>query len=254
MSLTKIQQKKAANPGKYARKEYSISDFLLKSESRTISGIAATFGNIDWDRDRLHKGCFAKSIEQRGPESNAKSKILLLWQHDRNEPIGRITKLKEKSEGLYFEAVLDEGIPRAEQALKQLESGTLNNFSIGFQYEWDTMEYNPTDDCYEVFGVKLFEISPVSIPADEKTEYLGLKSIEDFEKAELELAEDINESLKQLNIDQQREISELFLRQKSLSRALSASEAKERIKHCTVEKSKESEPNIPLFQGFKFIK
>ena len=122
MGLTKIQQKKASNPGGFVVKNNSILTETLSIESRRISGMAATFGNIDHDRDRLHKGCFAKSIAQRGPESNAKSKIVLLWQHQRDEPIGRITKLKEKTEGLYFEAELDECVSTADRALKQLGS------------------------------------------------------------------------------------------------------------------------------------
>ena len=253
MSLTKIQQKKAANPGGLAFKEFSLHDIVFKSDSRTISGMAATFGNIDSDRDRLHKGCFAKSIEQRGPDSSAKCKIILLWQHKRDEPIGRITTLKEKTEGLYFEAELDEGVPTADRALKQLESGTINSFSIGFQYDWETMEYNYQDDVFEVFEVKLFEISPVSIPADENTYYMGLKNEEDFAKAEFELSEQIRESIKKLDISQQRELGELFLRQKSLSQVKSASDMKERIKKRTVEDEQKETPKISVV-GIKFKK
>ena len=253
MALTKIQQKKAANPGGFAIKQFSIFDNSLNIESRKISGMAATFGNIDSDRDRLHKGCFSRSIEQRGPESESKSKILLLWQHDPHEPIGKVTKLKEKTEGLYFEADLDEGIPRADQALKQLESGTINNFSIGFQYVWDTMEYNMEDNVYEVFEVKLFEISPVSIPADENTYYMGLKDTDDFAKAEFELSELIKENIKNLEITQQRIFGELFARQKSLSQMLTASEMKERLKESTTDKSKGSFQKS-VFAGFPINK
>jgi len=251
--LSKIQQKKAANPGSLAFKEFSIADILLKKDSRTISGIAATFGNIDGDRDRLHKGCFSRSIAERGPESSAKAKIVLLWQHQRSEPIGKITKLEEKTEGLYFEGALDEGVQRADQAIKQLESGTINNFSIGFQYDWETMEYNHVDDVYEVYCVKLFEISPVSIPADEQTYYMGLKDADDFTKAEWELAENIQESIKKLDTTQQREISELFMRQKALSQALSASKTKEQVKEAAAAQQEKEQP-APIFAGIKFNK
>ena len=72
MSLTKIQQKKAANPRGFAVKEFSVLGDTLKVESRKISGMAATFGNIDSDGDRLHKGCFSRSIDERGPEINTR--------------------------------------------------------------------------------------------------------------------------------------------------------------------------------------
>ena len=35
--------------------------------------------------------------------------------------------------GLYFEAVIDD-VERGNQAIKQAESGTLNQFSIGYSY------------------------------------------------------------------------------------------------------------------------
>ena len=248
MSLTKIQQKQAENPGGFGFKEFSILPETLKVEGRTISGIAATFGNIDTVRDRLHKGCFATTIAQRGPKSGAKSKIVLLWQHQRDEPIGRITKLEERAEGLYFEAELDKGVKRADQALIQLESGTLNNFSIGFQYDWDEMKYNEEDKVYEVYALKLFEISPVSIPADIHTYYMGLKSAEDVTNAEFDLSEQIREAIKKLDINQQRIFGELFLRQKSLSQVLSVSEIKEQIKQNTVETPKREKPKS-LFAG-----
>ena len=255
MSLTKkhqkIQQKVAANPGGFAFKEFAVLGDSLKVESRKISGMAATFGNIDTDRDRLHKGCFAESIAKRGPESEAKAKIVLLWQHDRKEPIGRITMLQEKAVGLYFEAELDEGVPRAEQALIQLENKTINSFSIGFQYDWETMEYNYNEDVYEVFGVKLFEISPVSIPADEQTFYMGLKDAQDIEIAMYELSGQINKCINKLDIDQQREIGELILRYKSLSHRLHASTIKEQVRQRTVETPENEKPK-KLFAGIVF--
>ena len=106
------------------------------SESRTISGYAAVFNNIDRDGDKLLRGCFAKSIADRGPQSNAKGKILLLWQHEASNPIGQITELREDEKGLYFEAKIDE-IAEGDRAILQLESGTLNQFSIGFSYVWE---------------------------------------------------------------------------------------------------------------------
>ena len=94
------------------------------NESRTISGYAAVFGNKDKAGDVLIKGCFSKSIQDRGPESSANDKIIMLWMHNMDEPIGRITVLNEDEKGLYFEAIIDE-VPRGEQAIKQLESGTI---------------------------------------------------------------------------------------------------------------------------------
>ena len=116
-------------------------DVYLDTESRTISGYAAVFNNVDNAGDMLIRGCFSKSIRERGPESNANDKILLLWQHEVDEPIGRIVKLIEDDKGLYFEAEIDR-IELGDRAISQLESGTLNQFSIGFSYVWENCEWD----------------------------------------------------------------------------------------------------------------
>ena len=125
-------------------KQYKSLAFYAKeiqydSGSRTISGYAAVFNNIDKSGDMLLKGCFSKSIQERGPGSSANDKIIMLWMHDMHEPIGRITLLQEDEKGLYFEASIDD-VERGNQALKQLESGTLNQFSIGYSYVWEKCE------------------------------------------------------------------------------------------------------------------
>lgn len=154
--------------------QISAKDYAYDGESRTISGYGAIFNNVDRDGDVLVPGCFAKSIAERGPESDANGKILFLWQHDTDEPLGRITVLREDEKGLYFEAVIDE-IELGDRCIKQLESGTLNQFSIGFSYVWDAVRYDDIRDAYIVGEVKLYEISVVSIAANPETEYLGLK-------------------------------------------------------------------------------
>ena len=117
-------------------KSFNIKAENLDLVSRKISGYAAIFNNVDKAKDMLIRGCFAKSINDRGPESQANDKIILLWMHDMDEPTGRITKLIEDERGLYLEAVIDE-IPLGDRAIKQLESGTLNQFSFGYNYVWD---------------------------------------------------------------------------------------------------------------------
>ena len=71
-------------------KSFEVKDLGFNGESRTISGYAAIFNNKDKVNDILVKGCFAKSINDRGPESSANDKIIMLWQHEQKEPIGRI--------------------------------------------------------------------------------------------------------------------------------------------------------------------
>ena len=192
-------------------KSFEVKDLGYNGESRTISGYAAIFNNKDKVNDILVKGCFAKSINDRGPESSANDKIIMLWQHDQREPIGRISVLKEDDKGLYFEAVIDD-VERGNQAIKQLESGTLNQCSIGYSYVREKCEYEPNLDAYIVKEVVLYEISVVSIGCNGETEYLGLKSMDDPYE---ELGKEIDEACKGLPIRKKEEIQTLV--RKSLS-------------------------------------
>ena len=91
----------------YKTLSFDTKDVAVNSESRRISGYAAIFGNKDKAGDILIKGCFSKSIQERGPQSNANDKIVHLWMHNMNEPVGKIVTLIEDDKGLYFEADID---------------------------------------------------------------------------------------------------------------------------------------------------
>ena len=194
--------------------EISAKDYTYDGESRTISGYGAIFNNVDRQGDVLLPGCFAKSIQERGPESTANGKILFLWQHESDEPLGRITVLQEDAKGLYFEAVIDE-IELGDRCIKQLESGTLNQFSIGFSYVWDSVRYDDARDAYLVGEVKLYEISVVSIAANPETEYLGLKAEGDdpVDALNAELAA----FMKGMPIDKQQKLQSIMAKAISLA-------------------------------------
>ena len=194
-------------------KSFEVKELNMNSESRTISGYAAIFNNRDKVGDVLMKGCFAKSIQDRGPESQANDKIIMLWQHDQHEPIGRISVLQEDEKGLYFEAVIDD-VERGNQSIKQLESGTLNQFSIGYSYVWEKCDYDQEHDSFIVKEVVLYEISVVSIGCNGETEYLGLKS-EGTDPYE-ELNKEIESAVKGLSIRKKEEIQTIIRKALSL--------------------------------------
>lgn len=197
-------------------KTFDCKEVSFDSEKRVISGYAAIFGNIDKAKDVLIKGCFSQSIKDRGPESAANDKIIMLWMHDMNEPIARITMLKEDDKGLYFEAAIDD-VDRGNQALKQLESGTLNQFSIGYRYVWENCEWDDDKGCLIVKEVVLFEISVVSIGCNPQTEYLGLKSGEDYQEAYNNLVVEIDSFCKGMNTRKQQEIQRIIAKAMSLA-------------------------------------
>jgi hypothetical protein len=114
---------------------------------------------------------------------------------------------------LYFEAVIDD-VERGNQAIKQLESGTLNQFSIGYSYVCEKCEYDQEHDSFIVKEVVLYEISVVSIGCNGETEYLGLKS-EGTDPYE-ELNKEIESAVKGLSIRKKEEIQTIIRKALSL--------------------------------------
>lgn len=226
------QRRQHAKPVEY--KALSVSPDGLLVEKRTISGYAAIFGNIDESRDMIIKGAFAKSIAERGPDSATNRKVILLWQHDMENPLGRITVLREDEKGLYFEAEVDR-IPEGDRALEQLQSGTLNQFSIGYKYVWDKMEYDETLDAFICKEINLFEVSIVSLGCNEMTGFAGLKA-EQQESERNQLNRDIETALKAIpDPAQQYKFRQLFAKTIALTEAQPPQALKEESKPQTVE-------------------
>jgi len=183
-------------------------------ESRTIKGYLAVFGIPDSYGTVAVKGCFAKSIQERGPKSTSKQKIAHLWMHDPCDPIGQFTTLEEDDYGLYFESVLDE-VPSGERALRQVNSGTINQFSYGFDYVWDKMEYDEQRDVILMFEVILYEGSPVTFGSNAET--YAIRSKEDFEKQKDLLDFDTDDFIKSIPRNKQLELRQLIARHTSLA-------------------------------------
>lgn len=166
-----LQRKKASLPINYRYLRVDESGNLTDKESlldkRIVSGYAVMWSSINDYEERFVKGCFAKSIKENGPASNANYKIKFLDQH--GKPCSLLAEIVEDEIGLYFKSVPLDNVRWADDLLVQLKSGTINNFSIGFRHIWDKVEWDEENDCLVVIEARLFEISAVTIPADMET-------------------------------------------------------------------------------------
>ncbi|RHO68247.1 HK97 family phage prohead protease [Parabacteroides sp. AF48-14] len=247
----KLKTKKRESIGmQYKALSFEIKDITINSESRRISGYAAVFGNKDKAGDILIKGCFSKSIQERGPQSNANDKIIHLWMHNMNEPVGKIVTLIEDDKGLYFEADIDE-IDLGDREIKQLESGTLNQFSIGYSYVWDKIDYDSEKDAFIVKEVVLYEISVVSIGCNGETYYAGLKTAEEIEDKEIELQNEIEGSLQGLSMKKKTEILGLFSKFKALMSVKPEEDMKNNLRSLSQEQAANNQRKS-LFHNVKF--
>jgi HK97 family phage prohead protease len=224
----KIQELKERTAGEYLICRYvdngtdftirlqTIPDNPWKDNPRVIRGYLAVWGVPDTYGTVAIRGCFSKSLKDRGPESGAKNKIIHLWIHDMKEPVGSYLELVEDDYGLRFACLVDDVAGTPERVLKQTKSGTLNQYSYGFNYVWDKMEYNETRKVIEMYECDLYEGSSLSIKASNPETYT-IRSKEDLTKALLELGNEAEDVIESLPRNARLEVRQLISRYKSLA-------------------------------------
>lgn len=140
---------------------------------RKVMGYFAAFGNKDADGDIIVPGAFAKSIQERGPQS-AKNRILFLRDHDSSKVVGRVDVLQEDTKGLYFEAQVA-NTPLGDETLELYKMGALTEHSIG--YQTIKSKYDQKQGANLLEEIKLWEGSVVPWGANEATPLVGIKAL-----------------------------------------------------------------------------
>jgi HK97 family phage prohead protease len=144
----------------------------------TFTGYGAVFGNLDADRDIIHAGAFAKTLKKKTP-----SKIKLLWQHDPAQPIGVWEAMEEDKRGLKVKGklLINQGVPKADEAYALLKAGALDAMSIGFAIPKDGAEWDSAKGVRDIKEVDLWEISLVTFPANHRARVTRVKSAVPFQ-------------------------------------------------------------------------
>lgn len=141
-------------------------DFNVKSldETGTFSGYASVFGNRDSEGDVVQKGAFARTLAEWAQKGRLPP---MLWQHDRKQPIGCFTLMKEDDKGLYVEGkLLIDDIPQAKTAHALLKNKVLGGMSVGYSVQ--NWEYDKFNNILNLLELKLYEVSLVTFPANEQ--------------------------------------------------------------------------------------
>jgi hypothetical protein len=143
--------------------------------SGRFTGIAASFsGQPDRHGDVLQPGLFERTLrdwERRG------ARIPLLFNHDRNDPIGSLREAQETSEGLAVEGELAlEANPTAQKTYSLLRAGGLA-LSIGATVPSGGAVLR-SDGVRVLRQVDLIEVSAVSVPADPGAVIRVVKSLD----------------------------------------------------------------------------
>ncbi len=117
-----------------------------------FAGYAAIFGRPDRGGDVVRAGAFERSL-RRGAGA-----VPLLWQHDRQRPVGRIEYLREDRRGLRVIARLSAGATGREAAAL-LSEGRVAGLSFGYRVRKASGEAPR-----ELTEVELVEVSLVTVP------------------------------------------------------------------------------------------
>lgn len=190
--------------GMLEERKANLSEFETKLANRIVCGYGVIWGSKNDYREKFVKGCFAKSITDLGPDSNAAYKIKFRDRHGKSCSL--FAKIVEDDIGLYFETLPLDKVSWADDLLVQLKSGTINNFSIGFKHIWDRVEWDDEEDCMINLEARLFEISAVDIPSDMAT--YAVRSNDEPEYLE----EDVEEFITSLPKSKQVEARIIFTR------------------------------------------
>jgi len=152
---------------------------LEVTEDRKIKGYAIVWGSKNDYDEIIVRGATLNSLNARGVGSTGGNPILILNQHEQEEPLCRPTVLFEDDYGLYFEGEIITNVGYANDVVEQVRQGVLKQVSYGFNYVWDKMEYDATADAYILKEIKLGEISLVTFSSDENAQLRSFKQYQE---------------------------------------------------------------------------
>tara|TARA_R110002167_G_scaffold34173_3_gene109153 strand:+ start:439 stop:1131 length:693 start_codon:yes stop_codon:yes gene_type:complete len=136
-----------------------------------IKGYGSYFGNKDSDNDVIMKGSYTKTIKENG------ERVKYLYQHDMNQPIGKMRELYEDDKGLVFVAEIAK-TQLGKDVVELMKSGVLTENSVGIM----PMQKENKGEYREISEVKLYEISAVTLAANDQAKILDVKGNVDIEK------------------------------------------------------------------------
>ncbi len=214
--------------------DVEVKESPLESDQWIIEGYASTY-DIDSGNDRIEKGAFKNTIKERftDPKAlNGKSKIKALWQHNTDDLIGTILELREDPKGLFCRIQLfrDPVFCSAEKAYRLAKYGEIDSFSIGYKpVVWEYEEIDNACSIRIIKELKLYEISVVTFPMNERAEFTNVKKDGELMLMNEEMIKLLTEIRDLLKADAAEDVSEACSEEGTLEAktAMTAPECKE---------------------------
>jgi HK97 family phage prohead protease len=158
--------------------------FIKQVEDRTVTGLAAIFGNVDSYGDIVHRGAFKKTIKENS------GRVKHLWMHDMwQPPTAAIKELSEVGREELPEEVLARfpqatgGLqvareylrtPRADEILEGIKAGAITEMSFGYdpvKFDFEELETGDLQGMLvrNLREVRLYDTSDVNWGANPAT-------------------------------------------------------------------------------------
>lgn len=138
---------------------------------------ASVFGNKDSYGDVVMPGAFAKTLAEW---TKSGDQIPVLFGHNMSDPdynLGGVLSAEEDAVGLKVTMQLDLENPKALQTYRMLKGRRIRQMSFAY----DEIDSGPAvhdgDHVWELRELKLYEVSVVTIGANQETEILAVKSM-----------------------------------------------------------------------------
>jgi len=155
-------------------------DFALKLQDVASDGVFSGYGSVFGVKDSYDEivapGAFAESL---AAHKIADTMPAMLWQHRSFEPIGAYLEMSEDSIGLKLTGQLELKTVRGAEAyalMNMKPRPALSGLSIGFVTREDS--FDRVTGIRTLNTVELWEVSPVTFPANESARIQSVKSIE----------------------------------------------------------------------------
>jgi HK97 family phage prohead protease len=147
------------------------------TDEGVFEAIVAAY-NLDSVGDKITPGAFDATLAEWKGRGDP---IPVLWSHMSHDPeyhIGEVLEAEERPEGLWVKARIDtEPGSKAAQVYKLLKGRRVTQFSFAYDVEEGSwVDEKDGDGFYELRKLKLYEVGPTLIGANQATELLDVKS------------------------------------------------------------------------------
>lgn len=129
-----------------------------------VKGYASVFNNVDSDNDIIKSGAYKKTIAENG------RRVKYLYQHDMDKPIGKMVNLEEDEKGLVFEAEIAK-TQLGMDVIELIKAGVITENSVGIL----PIQKEMVNGRREINEVKLYEVSAVTLAANDQAMILDVK-------------------------------------------------------------------------------